>query len=96
MGFLHEKIAVIGLGYVGLPLVVVFGEKRPVVGFDINQKRIDELNAGQDLTREVSADELVAARGLSFSSGYLGCALTRASTRATARSGLTQVIKNTG
>jgi len=91
-----KKMAVIGLGYVGLPLAVAFGEKRPVVGFDINQKRIDELNAGQDLTREVSADELVAARGLSFSSGCLACVLTRTSTRAPARSGLTRGIKNTG
>jgi UDP-N-acetyl-D-galactosamine dehydrogenase len=62
-----KKIAVIGLGYVGLPLAVAFGEKRPVVGFDIDQKRIDELNVGQDFTREVSADELAAAPGLSFS-----------------------------
>jgi len=62
-----KKIAVIGLGYVGLPLAVAFGEKRPVVGFDINQTRIDELNAGKDVTREVSAEELAAATGLSFS-----------------------------
>ena len=62
-----KKIAVIGLGYVGLPLAVAFGEKRAVVGFDINQKRIDELNAGKDVTREVSSDELAAASGLSFS-----------------------------
>jgi UDP-N-acetyl-D-galactosamine dehydrogenase len=62
-----KKIAVIGLGYVGLPLAVAFGEKRPVVGFDINQKRIDELSAGKDVTREVSSDELAAASGLSFS-----------------------------
>jgi UDP-N-acetyl-D-galactosamine dehydrogenase len=61
-----KKIAVIGLGYVGLPLAVVFGEKRAVVGFDINQTRIDELNAGKDVTREVSADELAAASGLLF------------------------------
>ena len=49
-----KKIAVIGLGYVGLPLAVAFGEKRAVVGFDINQKRIDELNAGKDVTREAA------------------------------------------
>ena len=61
-----KKIAVIGLGYVGLPLAVAFGERRPVVGFDINQTRIDELNAGKDVTREVSADELAAASGLLF------------------------------
>jgi UDP-N-acetyl-D-galactosamine dehydrogenase len=61
-----KKIAVIGLGYVGLPLAVAFGERRPVVGFDINHTRIDELNAGKDVTREVSADELAAASGLLF------------------------------
>jgi UDP-N-acetyl-D-galactosamine dehydrogenase len=61
-----KKIAVIGLGYVGLPLAVAFGEKRPVVGFDINQTRIDELNAGKDVTREVSAEELAMASGLLF------------------------------
>ena len=43
-------IAIIGLGYVGFPLAVEFAKKFPVVGFDINQKRIDELNAGHDST----------------------------------------------
>lgn len=62
-----KKIAVIGLGYVGLPLAVAFGEKRAVIGFDINRKRIEELNAGKDITQEVSADELSTAPGLSFS-----------------------------
>ena len=47
------KIAVIGLGYVGLPLAVEFGKKLPVVGFDINVKRIDELRSGEDHTLEV-------------------------------------------
>lgn len=61
-----KKIAVIGLGYVGLPLAVAFGEKRPVVGFDINSKRIAELKQGEDFTREVSAEELAAATHLSF------------------------------
>ena len=61
------KIAVIGLGYVGLPLAVEFGKKVPVVGFDINQKRIDELNSGQDHTLEVSAEELAHAAQLSYS-----------------------------
>ena len=42
------KLAVIGLGYVGLPLAIEFGKKRSVVGFDINQTRIDELKAGND------------------------------------------------
>lgn len=52
------KVALIGLGYVGLPLAVEFGKKRPVLGFDINQKRIAELQGGQDHTLEVSDEEL--------------------------------------
>ncbi len=61
------KIAVIGLGYVGLPLAVEFGKKVPVVGFDIYQKRIDELRNGQDHTLEVSPEELKQANQLSYS-----------------------------
>ena len=61
------KIAIIGLGYVGLPLAVEFGKKVPVVGFDIYQKRIDELKGAQDHTLEVSSDELLAATQLSYS-----------------------------
>ncbi|MBQ0746650.1 MAG: Vi polysaccharide biosynthesis UDP-N-acetylglucosamine C-6 dehydrogenase TviB [Marinobacter sp.] len=61
-----KKIAIIGLGYVGLPLAVAFGEKRQVVGFDINTKRIAELKKGQDFTREVSAGDLAATPHLSF------------------------------
>lgn len=61
------KIAVIGLGYVGLPLAVEFGKKLPVVGFDIYQKRIDELKSGQDHTLEVSPEELKQANQLSYS-----------------------------
>src|SRR5690606_10594146 len=61
------KLAVIGLGYVGLPLAAEFGKQRGVIGFDINRQRIDELNNGIDRTREVSADELAEAKGLSFS-----------------------------
>lgn len=60
------KIAVIGLGYVGLPLAVEFGKKVPVIGFDIHQKRIDELKAGQDQTLEVSTEELKQASQLNF------------------------------
>ncbi|WP_180022213.1 Vi polysaccharide biosynthesis UDP-N-acetylglucosamine C-6 dehydrogenase TviB [Acinetobacter sp. YH16044] len=60
------KIAVIGLGYVGLPLAVEFGKKVPVVGFDIHQKRIDELQSGQDYTLEVSPEELKQATHLSY------------------------------
>ncbi|WP_347901362.1 Vi polysaccharide biosynthesis UDP-N-acetylglucosamine C-6 dehydrogenase TviB [Pseudomonas purpurea] len=62
-----KKIAVIGLGYVGLPLAVEFGRKRAVVGFDINAKRIVELQGGHDATLEVDADELAAAGNLTFS-----------------------------
>lgn len=61
-----KGIAVVGLGYVGLPLAAAFGERRAVVGFDINTKRITELKDGVDFTREVSSDELAAAKHLSF------------------------------
>jgi UDP-N-acetyl-D-galactosamine dehydrogenase len=61
------KLAIIGLGYVGLPLAVEFGKQRPVVGFDINQKRINELNAGHDFTLETEPEKLQAADQLSFS-----------------------------
>jgi len=61
------KIAVIGLGYVGLPLAVEFGKRRSVIGFDINSHRIAELREGRDATLEVSADEFRAATHLSFS-----------------------------
>lgn len=61
------KIAIIGLGYVGLPLAVEFGKKTSVVGFDIHQKRIDELKSGQDHTLEVSPKELSQATKLSYS-----------------------------
>lgn len=53
-----KKIAVIGLGYVGLPLARLFATKYPVLGFDINQKRIDELRSGKDLTLEVEDEVL--------------------------------------
>jgi UDP-N-acetyl-D-galactosamine dehydrogenase len=62
------KLAIIGLGYVGLPLAVEFGKKRSVVGFDINQSRIDALNAGHDATLEVSDSELEEASLLTYSS----------------------------
>lgn len=62
------RIAVIGLGYVGLPLAVEFGKKHPVIGFDINQRRIDELKSGTDHTLEVNDEELTGAHHLQFSS----------------------------
>jgi UDP-N-acetyl-D-galactosamine dehydrogenase len=61
------KIAVIGLGYVGLPLAVEFGKKYQTLGFDINQARISELNNGSDSTLEVSDEELAATTNLSYS-----------------------------
>lgn len=60
------RLAIIGLGYVGLPLAIEFGKQRRVVGFDINQERIDELNSGKDHTLEASPEDLEAARHLSF------------------------------
>ena len=63
----NSKIAIIGLGYVGLPLAVEFGKKNNVIGFDINQARIDELKAGKDSTLEVGPKELAEAKGLKFS-----------------------------
>ena len=63
-----KKIAVIGLGYVGLPLAVEFGKTRQVVGFDINETRVEQLKSGEDLTRECSADQLREAKYLNYSS----------------------------
>lgn len=63
-----EKIGIIGLGYVGLPLAVEFGKKLQVVGFDINQDRIAELRKGHDRTLEVEPEELKSSKGLSYSS----------------------------
>jgi UDP-N-acetyl-D-galactosamine dehydrogenase len=63
-----KTIAVIGLGYVGLPLAVEFGKSRRVIGFDINASRIDALRVGHDTTLEVSNDELTTADQLAFTS----------------------------
>ncbi len=60
------NLAIIGLGYVGLPLAVEFGKKRAVIGFDINQKRIDELNSGNDRTLETTFEELRDAKHLIY------------------------------
>jgi UDP-N-acetyl-D-galactosamine dehydrogenase len=62
-----HKIAVIGLGYIGLPLAVEFGKKFEVIGFDINLDRISQLNNGEDKTLEVTKAELSAVRHLIFS-----------------------------
>ena len=61
------KLAIIGLGYVGLPLAMEFGKKRSVMCFDINQARVDELKSGQDHTLEASTEDLAAAKYLSYS-----------------------------
>lgn len=64
----NTKIAIIGLGYVGLPLAVEFGKKYPTLGFDINKHRLVELQSGHDSTLEVNDDELQQASLLSYSS----------------------------
>src|SRR4051812_15437733 len=61
------RIAVIGLGYVGLPLAVEFGKKVSTVGFDLKQDRIGEIISGRDPTREATPEDLASARLLSFS-----------------------------
>jgi UDP-N-acetyl-D-galactosamine dehydrogenase len=64
----NRTIAVIGLGYVGLPLAVEFGKKRSVIGFDINTERIAALQSGRDQTLEVSEEELKESKNLRFTS----------------------------
>ncbi|AWI34390.1 nucleotide sugar dehydrogenase [Helicobacter apodemus] len=61
-----KTLAIIGLGYVGLPLAVEFGKKYPVIGFDIDKIRIDELKGGYDRTLEVERESLISATKLSF------------------------------
>jgi UDP-N-acetyl-D-galactosamine dehydrogenase len=70
-----KKIAVVGLGYVGLPLAIEFGKKQQVIGFDINPTRVEELKRGEDHTLEAELTELKAvlastnnSKGLFFSS----------------------------
>ena len=60
------KLAIIGLGYVGLPLAIEFAKKRNVIGFDINKKRIEQLKSGVDETLETTENELQAAKKLIF------------------------------
>lgn len=67
MNLNDKKIAIIGLGYVGLPLAVEFGKLRSVVGFDINLARIAELQSGKDSTLEVTSEDLLSAKHLSYS-----------------------------
>lgn len=61
-------IAIVGLGYVGLPLAIEFGKKYPVIGYDVNENRISQLTDGFDSTLEVESDQLAAVTHLSFSS----------------------------
>ncbi len=63
---MNKKLAIIGLGYVGLPLAVEFGKKFETVGFDINKERIEELKEGYDRTLEVDSENLKSAKKLSF------------------------------
>ncbi len=67
MNLQNTKIAIIGLGYVGLPLAVEFGKQFDTLGFDINTQRVAELKAGVDRTLETNADELAHAKRLRFS-----------------------------
>jgi UDP-N-acetyl-D-galactosamine dehydrogenase len=64
----NTKIAIVGLGYVGLPLAVEFGKKYNTLGFDINADRIKELESGLDRTLETNAEELASAKNLRFTS----------------------------
>lgn len=68
MNLYNKNLAIIGLGYVGLPLAVEFGKKRSVIGFDINEGRIQELKSGVDNTLEVSPEDLRSAKHLEYSS----------------------------
>ena len=60
------EIAIIGLGYVGLPLAVEFGKKYKTCGFDINEERVNKLNKGIDETLEVTSKEITNSKNLSF------------------------------
>jgi len=61
-----SKLAVVGLGYVGLPLAIEFGKKIPTIGFDVKDKRISELNQGIDLTHETSSEDLKSSNFIEF------------------------------
>lgn len=71
MNIQNFKIAIIGLGYVGLPLAVEFGKKYKTIGFDINKTRISQLIKGNDITLETSKDEIYASKFLKFSTEIL-------------------------
>ena len=65
------KIAIIGLGYVGLPLALEFAKLRPVIGFDISNERVNQLSDGIDITLEVNEEELKSNKNISFSSNEM-------------------------
>jgi UDP-N-acetyl-D-galactosamine dehydrogenase len=71
MDLTNKKIAIIGLGYVGLPLAVEFAKKYSVIGFDINESRVQDLNSGHDSTLEVSDDNLQSVLNQSSKEGLL-------------------------
>ena len=68
MGNKREKIAVIGLGYVGLPLVLAFGKHYETIGYDIDRNRIKDLIAGNDYTNEVEVEDLKQSDNIQFTS----------------------------
>ena len=68
MDIKKQKIAIIGQGYVGLPLAIEFGKVYKTIGFDINRKRIEELSNGLDTTNEASKQQIKSAQLLEFSS----------------------------
>ena len=67
---MKDKIVVIGLGYVGLPLAVEFAKKFEVIGFDINKSRIEELQSNIDSTLEVASETLKATKGIILTDHY--------------------------
>ncbi|MEJ5994833.1 nucleotide sugar dehydrogenase [Pedobacter sp. Du54] len=74
----NTKVAVIGLGYVGLPLALEFGKQYPTLGFDINEDRINELKRGEDRTREADVEELKLIASGSYGDGKLDFSFDRA------------------
>lgn len=73
---LYKKIAVIGLGYVGLPLAIEFGKKYSTIGFDINKKRIEELVSGKDRTNEADLEQLLSATNKNIVDNNMGLKFT--------------------
>ena len=69
---MNNNIAIIGLGYVGIPLAVEFGKSIPTIGFDIDKSRIDELHSGFDRTLEISKDNLESSTYLKFTTDIKG------------------------